>query len=114
MLAEFAATHEHLIPELYTLSFAKIEVRDSAEVTLEELAARRNIKAFERVSKQLEVRILNRQARGRRGAGAGHIRYTPDFSLSPRGLGKAHVAFAFYEEQARDQSRSVFGRSGAS
>ena len=49
MLAEFAATREHVIPELYTLSFAKIEVSYGAEVALEELATRRCIQTFERV-----------------------------------------------------------------
>ncbi len=95
MLAEFAATSEHLIPEFDTLRLLKIEVGDGAEVALEKLATRGYVKAFERVRKQLEIRIFNRQTRGRRGAGAGHNRYTPDFSLSPRGLGKAQYGFLF-------------------
>ena len=90
MLAEFAATGEHVIPELYTLSFAKIEVSYGTEVALEELATRRCIQAFERISKQLEIRILNRQTRGRRGAGTGHIRYTPDLAY-PRGVWGKHI-----------------------
>src|SRR4029077_15609189 len=109
MFAEFPAPGEHLIPKLHTLSFPKIEMRDSFEIPLEKLAARRNVEAFERVGKQLEIGIFNWQTRGRGCAGAGHIRYTPDFSLSPRGLGKTHAAFAFYKEQARDQSKKCLG-----
>src|SRR5580700_1208290 len=108
MLAEFAATREHLIPESHTLSFAKIKMGYGVKVALEELAARRNLKTFERVSKQLEIGILNRQTRGRGCAGAGHIRYTPDFSLSPR-VGETTCGFLFLLEQARDQRRKGLG-----
>ena len=45
---------------------------------------------LERVRKQLEIRVFDRQARGRRGAGAGHDRYKPNLCLSPRGLGQAY------------------------
>jgi hypothetical protein len=51
MLAQLAAAREHLVPELHTLVFAKIEVGYGAKVALEELATRRNIETFERVSK---------------------------------------------------------------
>src|SRR5271157_3107843 len=90
MLAEFTAQREHLIPELHALGFAKVEVGDGTEVALEELATRRYIQAFERVGKQLEIRILNRQTRGRRGAGTGHIRYTPELAY-PRGVWGKHI-----------------------
>src|SRR5258708_36950762 len=48
---------------------------------------------LERIRQQLEVRIFNRQARGRRGAGAGHTAYTPYFYSSPRGIGKTSTPF---------------------
>src|SRR4029077_1964981 len=108
MLAEFPAPGEHLIPELHTLSFPKIEVRDSFEIPLEKLAARRNVKAFERVGKQLEIGIFNWQTRGRGCAGAGHIRYTPDFSLSPRGLGKTSC-FRFLQGASQRPIEEVSG-----
>jgi hypothetical protein len=91
---ELAAARKHFIPNLQALGFAQIEMSDRTEVSLEELAARRQIETFESVCQQLEVRILNRQARGHRGAGAGHIRYRPNLCLSPRGLGKANVVFS--------------------
>src|ERR1700687_2767954 len=73
-ISELAAAREHLIPNLYTLSFAQIEVSDRTEISLEKLAARRQIEAFERVCQQLEIGILNRQTQGGRGAGAGNLR----------------------------------------
>jgi len=48
-IAEFAAARKHLIPNLYTLGFAQIDVSDRAEISLKELAARRQIEALERV-----------------------------------------------------------------
>ncbi|PYU68482.1 MAG: hypothetical protein DMG49_15940 [Acidobacteria bacterium] len=48
-IGELAAAREHLIPNFYTLSFAQIEVSDRAEVSLEKLAARRQIKVLERI-----------------------------------------------------------------
>src|SRR5256885_2241735 len=77
---------------------------DRTKISLEKLAARRQIETLERVCQQLEIGILNRQAQGRRGAGAGHIRYRPNLCLSPRGLGKANQAFCIYVEQARVHS----------
>jgi hypothetical protein len=50
MIAKFTAAQEHVIPELQTLRFAKIEVGDGAEESLEKLTARRSIQAFERIS----------------------------------------------------------------
>src|SRR6266850_4640835 len=85
-IAKLAAASKHVIPDLQTLGFAQIQMSDHAEVSLEKLTTRRHI---ERIDKQLEIGILNRHARGRRGAGAGHIRYGPNLCLSPRGLGKA-------------------------
>jgi len=88
-IAKLATASEHVIPDLQTLGFAQIQMSDHAEVSLEKLTTRRQIESIERIDKQLEIRILNRHARGRRGAGAGHIRYGPNLCLSPRGLGKA-------------------------
>src|SRR5207237_10073105 len=48
-IGELAAAREHLIPNFYTLSFAQIEVSDRAEVSLETLDARRQIKVLERI-----------------------------------------------------------------
>src|SRR5690348_13081538 len=50
MIAKFAAAQEHVIPELQTLRFTKIEVGDGAEKPLQKLSARRSIQAFERIS----------------------------------------------------------------
>ena len=88
-IAELATACEHVIPDLQTLGFAQIQMSDHAEVSLEKLTTRRQIESIERIDKQLEIGILNRHARGHRGAGAGHIRYGPNLCLSPRGLGKA-------------------------
>ena len=88
-IAELATASEHVIPDLQTLGFAQIQMSDHAEVSLEKLTTRRQIESIERIDKQLEIGILNRHARGRRDAGAGHIRYGPNLCLSPRGLGKA-------------------------
>lgn len=95
MLAQLTATREHFIPELNALRFAKIKMSDGAEVTLEKLTARRNIQAFERVCKQLEIRVFNRQTRGRWGAGAGHIRFTPSIKPIPAGFGESTYGFLF-------------------
>src|SRR5467141_4608924 len=48
-IRELAAAREHLIPNFYTLSFAQIEVSDRTKISLEKLAARRQIEALERV-----------------------------------------------------------------
>jgi len=48
-IGELAAARKHLIPDLQTLGFTQIEVSDRTEVSLEELAARRQIETFERV-----------------------------------------------------------------
>jgi len=48
-ISELAASREHLIPNFYTLSFAQIEVSDRTKISLEKLAARRQIEALERV-----------------------------------------------------------------
>ncbi len=103
-IGELAAAREHLLPNTDTFGFAQIEVSDRTEISLKELTARRQIEAVERVCQQLEIRILNRQARGRRGAGAGHIRYRPNLCLSPRGLGESDLAFYIQVEHARDHS----------
>src|SRR6266436_1891110 len=68
---------------------------DRTEVSLKKLTARRQIEAFERVCQQLEIRVLNRQTRGRRGAGAGHIRYRPNLCLSPR-VGESELSFLHF------------------
>jgi hypothetical protein len=94
-IGEFATARNHFIPNLHTFSFAQIEMSDRTEISLKKLAARGQIEALERIGKQLEIGILNRQARGRRGAGAGHIRYRPNLCLSPRGLGKALFSFLY-------------------
>ncbi len=48
-IGKLAATREHLIPNLYTLGFAQIEVSDRTEISLKELASRGQIEALERV-----------------------------------------------------------------
>ena len=63
---------------------AEIELRSGAEIALQKVTARRNIHAFERVRKQLEIRIFDGQTRGRWGTGAGHsLGFLK--SASPRG-----------------------------
>jgi len=94
-IAELAAAREHVIPDLQTLSFAQIQMSDHTEVSLEKLTTRRQIESIERIGKQLEIRILNRQARGRRGAGAGHIRYGPNLCLSRGVWGKLNKFSTF-------------------
>jgi hypothetical protein len=47
VFAEFAAARKHLIPELHTLALAQIEMSDRAEIALQELPARRQIKILE-------------------------------------------------------------------
>jgi hypothetical protein len=73
-IAELATASEHVIPDLQALGFAQIQMSDHAEVSLEKLTTRGQTESIERIGKQLEIRILNRHARGHRGAGAGHIR----------------------------------------
>src|SRR5713226_4435713 len=103
-IGQLTPANEHLIPNLYTLSFAQIEVSDCAEKTLEELSARGQIETLERIRMQLEIGILDRQARGRRGAGAGHDRYKPNLCLSPRVWGKHIRVFYRSMEQPRVHS----------
>jgi hypothetical protein len=45
---------------------------DGANIALQELAARRQVEAFERIREKLEIRILNWQTRRHGGTGAGH------------------------------------------
>src|SRR5258708_24376647 len=110
---KFLAPRKRLIPELQALTLAQIEVSDRAKIALEKLPARRQIEALERIGQQLEVRIFNRQARGRRGAGAGHTAYTPYFYSSPRGIGKTSTPFDIsdYGEQVEVQSKENSSRS---
>src|SRR5437588_10523521 len=77
---------------------------DCPEETLKKLSACGEIKALERIRKQLEIRILDRQTRGRKGTGAGHIRNKPNLCLSPRGLGQACRLFYNSLEQPRGHS----------
>src|SRR5215470_17356344 len=84
-IGQLPPASEHLIPNLHAFRVTQIEMRDGVKKTLEELSARRKIKTFERIRKQLEIRILDGRARGRRGAGAGHDRYNLT-SAYPRGV----------------------------
>ena len=105
LFAQFTAAREHVIPNLHTFGFAQIKVSDCAEIPLQELAARRLIKSIERVHKQLEIGILNRQARGRRGAGAGHSRYSPYLCL-PRGVWGKQVKIRLFRGSNQESIRT--------
>src|SRR5690242_1897029 len=99
-----AASRERFVPYLNALRFAQLDVTDRAQEALQELSACRKIKTLERIRKQLEIHILDRQTRGRKGAGAGHIRNKPNLCLSPRGLGQACKLFYNSLEQPRGHS----------
>src|ERR1700756_1393012 len=99
-----APPREHFIPDLNALRFAQLDVADRPQEALQKLSACRQVYTLERVCKQLEIRILNRQTRGRKGAGAGHIRNKPNLCLSPRGLGLACKLFYNSLEQPRGHS----------
>ena len=99
-----AAPRERFVPHLDALRFAQLDVTDRPQETLEELSPCRQVKALERIRKQLEIRILDRQTRGRKGTGAGHIRNKPNLCLSPRGLGQACRLFYNSLEQPRGHS----------
>jgi len=85
-ISELAAAREHLIP-ISTLGFRADRGERSQKISLEKLAARRP----NRGSRACLLIARNRNPQsanaGRRGAGAGHIRYRPNLCLSPRGLG---------------------------
>ena len=74
VIAEFAAARKYFIPQLDTLRFLQVEVGDGADIALQELAARRDLKTIESICQQLEIRVFNRQTRGRYAARAGHTR----------------------------------------
>lgn len=99
-----AASRERFVPNRDALRFAQFDVTDRAQEALQKLSACWQVKALERVRQQLEIRILNRQTRGRKGAGAGHIRNKPNLCLSPRGLGQACKLFYNSLEQPRGHS----------
>jgi hypothetical protein len=46
---ELTAPREHFVPNLHTLGFAQINVRDRAEISLKKLAASRQVEALERI-----------------------------------------------------------------
>src|SRR6266568_2927587 len=77
-----AAARERFVPYLDALRLAQLDVTDRAQEALKKLSACRQVKALERVRKQLEIRSLDRQTRGRKGAGAGHIWNKPNLCLS--------------------------------
>src|SRR5437588_295035 len=56
-----AAPRERFVPHLDALRFAQLDVTDRPQETLEELSPCRQVKALERIRKQLEIRILDRQ-----------------------------------------------------
>jgi hypothetical protein len=69
------------------------------EVALKKLTARGNIHLLERVSKQLEIRVFERQTRGLEGSG--HIRIYPQ-SASHAGVGGGHCQMAHRETSKLD------------
>ena len=84
-IGQRAASRDRLIPNAHTLRFLQLHVSDGAEEALEKLSACGQVKTLERIRKQLEVHVLDRQARGRKGARAGHIRNRRNLCL-PRGV----------------------------
>ena len=102
LIGEGPTAIEHFVPDLHTLRFAQFNVTDCAEKALEKLSPRGQVETLECIRKQLEIRVLDRQTRGREGAGAGHIRYKPNLCLSPRGMGQACKLFYKHLEQPRD------------
>src|SRR5690348_16211006 len=104
-----APPRKRFIPDLHALCFAQLDVCDRAQKALQKLSACRQVNALERIRKQLEIGVLDRQTRGRKGAGAGHIRNKPNLCLSPRGMGQACKLFYIHLEQPRGHSYWTFG-----
>src|SRR5882762_8881908 len=88
IFTQFTAAREHFVPQLDALRLSQIQVGDGANIALQELAARRQVEAFERISKKLEIGILNWQTRRHGGTGAGHSGWLPNLCLFPAGCGE--------------------------
>src|SRR6266436_5513972 len=64
---------------------------DGANIALQELAARRQVEAFERVGEKLEIRILNCRRGGTGAPGLGMLGSYLTSAYSPRGVGRERI-----------------------
>src|SRR6266849_5450848 len=115
LIRQAATPNEHFIPDLDALRLRQLNVSDGAKEALKELSARGQVETLERIRKQLEIRVLDRQTRGRQSAGAGHIRNNLT-SAYPRGVWGKHIKL-FYSQSEQPRGHSywslaAFGRTG--